>query len=165
MFQTCPTTASPPVEPSWAPVMPATIHALHTHCLASPLAVFLPTTLQPVIASTQSSIFDDCAPPLYLHLHDLRCIHALQLVAREGVACNITNAPFDEITSCDIDMACVVYHLQDDDDSNNNVVSMIDHMKKTNNDHNNVVLMIDHAEAALIADNTKKNNMISTTSY
>jgi len=73
------TTASPSVKPSWflsganscsfiqAPAMPATVHVLCTNHLALPLAAFLPTTLQPVVASAQSSIFDDHASPLHLH--------------------------------------------------------------------------------------------------
>jgi len=55
-------------------------------------------------------------------------------------------------------MAHIVYCLQDDDNSNNDVVSMIDYTKKIDNDHNNIVSMIDHAEAALNVDDTKENN-------
>jgi len=76
------------------------------------------------------------------------CIHALQLVAREGIPCNINNVPFDgasiykthaliKAPSYDIDMAHVVYHLQDNDDPSN-------------------IVLINDAEAALTVDHTKK---------
>jgi len=82
---------------------PIAIQALHSQ-QCSPLAAILPN----------------------LHVHDdLRCIHAPQSVAREDVPCNITNALFDETTSCDVDMARIVYRLQDDGDSDNDVVSIV----------------------------------------
>jgi len=100
--------------------------ALHTQHLASPLAAILPTTLELVVASACSSSSNDHAPLLHLHQHDLHCIHVLQLVAREDVPCNITNAPFNEAPTCetctssktlktsswDVDMAHVVHCLQ-----------------------------------------------------
>ena len=84
----------------------------------------VPSTLEVVLAPARSSSFDDRTPLLHLRLHDLRHIHALQLVAGEDVPCNVTDAPFDETLACkvhtsvrsleaslcDIDMACAVVH-------------------------------------------------------
>jgi len=52
-----------------------------------------------VLVPAHSSDFDDRAPPLHLHLHDLCRIHALQSIAREGTACNINDIPFDEVST------------------------------------------------------------------
>jgi len=119
-----------------------------------------PTLLLDPPATTDSS------PSSALRLHDMRCLHALQSVATEGVPCNITDVPFDDAStyetrasikasSSDIDMAHVVYRLQDDDDLNN-VVLMIDSnavdVKKNDDDLVNVVSMIDST-----LDNMEKN--------
>ena len=101
-------------------------------CLLSSLRQLatVPTTIEIVLAPDRSSVFDDHAPSLHLCLHDLRHIHALQLIAREGTASNIDDIPFDEVppvssphvldrtlesSLCDVDMACLVYHLQNSD--------------------------------------------------
>jgi len=101
-------------------------------CLLSSLRCSdnVPVTIEIVLAPARSSDFDDRAPPLHLCLHDLCCIHALQLIAREGTASNINDIPFDEVppvssphvldkalesSLCDVDMACLVYHLQNSD--------------------------------------------------
>jgi len=69
---------------------------------------------------------DDHTPPLH-HLHFM--IHALKSIAREGMAYNINDIPFDktptispyallrslESSFCDVDMACMVYCLQNSD--------------------------------------------------
>ncbi len=133
----------------------------------------------PLVTSLSSS------SSFHLHLHDLHHIHAPQSVAGEGVPCNITDVPFDDASiyktcasikasSCDVGMACVVYHLQDDDDPSNIVLMIdaeaaltVDDTKKNNDDLSNVVSMIDHAEAALTISDTKKtdndhNNIVST---
>jgi len=85
-------------------------------------------------------------------LHDMHHIHALQLVAGEGIPCNITNVPFDDTSTYkthdsiktslfDIGMTHVAYHLQDGIDLDN------------------VVSVIDHAEAAaLTINNLKESN-------
>jgi len=89
--------------------------ALTTHAMVDLTASQVPSS-PPVTSSSSASSF-------YLRLHDLHCIYAPQLVAREGVPCNITNVPSDEASIyktcalikallCDIDMAHVVYHLQ-----------------------------------------------------
>jgi len=82
-----------------------------------------------VLAPARSSEFDARAPPLHLCLHDLHRIHALQSIAGEGIACNINDIPFDEVSTatpcalikmlesscCDFDMARLVYQLQNSD--------------------------------------------------
>jgi len=97
----------------------------------------------------------------HLHRHDMHHIHAPQLVAREGVPYNITDVSFDDASIyearasikaalCDVDMACVVYCLQNNNDPSN-IVSMIDaeamliidDMDKSNNDLGNIVSMVD----------------------
>jgi len=47
-------------------------------------------SLVPSLSSTSS--FHHC-------LHDMHRIHVLQLVAREGIPCNITNVPFDDAST------------------------------------------------------------------
>jgi len=90
----------------------------------------VPATIEIVLAPARSADFDDRAPPLHLRLHDLRHIHVLlQSIAGEGTACNIDDIPFDEVSPappyaltkilessvCDVDMACLVYRLQNSD--------------------------------------------------
>jgi len=111
------------------------------------------------------------ASSFHLHLHDMCCIHALQLVAGEGIPCKITDVSLDDASiyktcasiktsSCDVDMVCVAYHLEDNDDPskiilmiNAEAVLIIDNTKKNNDDLDNVILMLDST-----ADNMKKNN-------
>jgi len=91
------------------------------------LSEHVPATIEVVLAPDCSSLFDDRAPPLHLRLHDLCCLHALQSVAGEGIACGITDIPFDEspppaslcsliksmeASFCDTNMARMVYRLQ-----------------------------------------------------
>jgi len=98
------------------------------HLLSSlQVSEHVPATIEVVLAPDCSSLFDDRAPPLHLCLHDLHHVHALQSIAREGIACGITDILFNELpppaslcsliksmeaSFCDIDMACMVYRLQ-----------------------------------------------------
>ena len=63
--------------------------------------------------------YHNCTPPLHLCLHNLPHVHTLQSVFRESTACGTTNISFDElpvrfmeVSSCNTDMAHIVYCLQ-----------------------------------------------------
>jgi len=104
----------------------ALVYALFPcHHSAKLLSKHVPTTIKIVLAPDCSSTYNDCTPPLHLCCHDLHHIHALQSMAGEGTACGITNisfnelpvrfmevSPFMEASSCDANMAHMVYCLQ-----------------------------------------------------
>jgi len=144
----------------------------------SPSSAFLPTVYP--------SGSDDSATLSHLHSHDL------QLVAREGVPCNITDASF-ETSFCNADMARVVYRLQDnnapssidnerkidngfsnivskkDDNDFNDVVSIvlmidstIDNMEKYDNNHDNIVLMMVSALEDMVKSDDDLGDIMST---
>jgi len=87
----------------------------------------VPAMVEFVLTPNHSSIIDDHASSLHLCLHDL-CphVHAFQSIAREGIACGITDVSFNDLpsvslcslvkfieaSSCDANMVCIVYQLQ-----------------------------------------------------
>ncbi len=82
----------------------------------------MPTTVDCSVKLLSKHIlttYNDRVPPLRLCLHNLPHVRTLQSVAGEGTACGITDISFDEssvrfmeASSCDANMAHMVYSLQ-----------------------------------------------------
>ena len=73
-----------------------------------------PLSVEIVLALEHRSSFNDQPPPIHLHLHDLCCICALQLVSGEGMTLDQYRSALDTFASelSEVKMLMVIHHLQ-----------------------------------------------------